>query len=71
MASVGKLASTGSGVGGYVFQRITVLQRHGQRRYSIGKITGLSLTIYIEYVIISVTMITKMLFVTRRAKMPL
>ena len=29
------------------------------------------MTIHIENVIISVTMITKMLFVTRRAKMPL
>ena len=35
------------------------------------RISHQSLTIHIENVIISVTMITKMLFVTRRAKMPL
>ena len=48
-----------SGTGGSSAERITAGQRWQ------------FLTIYIENVIISVTMITKMLFVTRRAKMPL
>ena len=63
-----------SGTGGYVFPRITAVSgalyfcenngiSAGQRRQH--------LTIHIENVIISVTMITKKLFVTRRAKMPL
>ena len=55
----------------YTFVRITVLQRPGLCRYPGRRITHQYLTIYIENVIISVTTITKMLFVTRRAKMPL
>lgn len=47
----------------------------GQRRYFYFRITVFRrrqyLTIYIKNVIISVTMITKKLFVTRRAKMAL
>ena len=53
------LENTGSGTGGYSLLRITAGLRWQ------------FLTIHIENVIISVTMITKMLFVTRRAKMPL
>ena len=53
MAGAGKLASTGSGIGGYSGKRISAGQRWQH------------LTIYIENVIISVATITKMLLVTR------
>lgn len=65
------MASVGSGTGGYVFLRITVLQRTGLCRYPGRRITHQYLTIHIGNVIISVATITKMLLVTRRAKMPL
>ena len=49
----------------YTFVRITVLQRPELCGYPGRRITHQYLTIYIENVIISVTMITKMLLVTR------
>ena len=69
------LENTGSGTGGYSAVRITAVQRPETGRYSLLRISAGQrwqfLTIHIENVIISVTMITKMLLVTRRAKMPL
>ena len=70
------LEDTGSGTGGYSHRKITgdfPQDRPIFYRKNNGGIWGRwqHLTIYIENVIISVTMITKKLFVTRRAKMPL
>ena len=76
----------GGGVGGSSFPRITAVsgalysvenngtsagQRPGLCRYPGRRITHQHLTTHIKDVIISVTMITKKLLVTRRAKMPL
>ena len=70
--NIGRFAAgAGRYLGRYTFVRITVFQRHGLCRYPGRRITHQYLTIHIENVIISVTMITKKLFVTRRAKMPL
>ena len=68
MASVGSMVGSGSGAGGYSAVRITAVRRPETGRYSLVRITVFQrrqfLTIYIKNVIISVTTITKMLFVT-------